>query len=164
MEIAVALANNNRTTGKTTMLSVKTRKWMERHEFEPLQINRPGKYDDTALIHACRQGEAGIASELIEAGADIHHRNMDGTNALWACVVSDSFDLASTLLAIGANLDNQNDNGATVLMYAASAGKTEWVKFFLAQGANTRLTSLDDFSALDLASNVDCLKMLRAVR
>ncbi len=146
------------------MLSTETRAWMEAHGFDPQHIDRPGQYQDTALMQACRKGAADIARDLVTAGAKLDHRNMDGTDALWACVVSDSFDIATELLAHGAALNNQNDNGATALMYAASAGKTEWVKYFIAHGADTRLKSLDDFSALDLASNIDCLMMLKAVR
>ncbi len=144
------------------MLSVTTRKWMQEHGFDPEQLDLPGKYQDSALMLACRQGEIAIAGDLLDAGADIGVRNMDGTDALWACVVSDSFTLADALLRKGADINNQNDNGATALMYAASAGKTAWVEFFLAHGADTQRRSLDDFSALELAGNRECLRLLRA--
>lgn len=146
------------------MLSDATRTWICDNNFNPDDIDQAGKHDDTPLILACRRGAADIALELIKAGAAINHRNMDGTTALWACVVSDSFDLADALLAAGADIDNQNDNGATTLMYASSAGKTPWVKYFLQQGADTSLRSLDEFSALDLASNIECLRLLKATR
>ncbi len=144
------------------MLSDNTCNWIRENGFDPGDIDRRGRHDDTALILSCRRGEVAVAQELLAAGADLHHRNMDGTNALWACVVADSFALADALLARGAAIDNQNDNGATVLMYAASAGKTAWVKYFLEHGANTQLRSLDDFSAMDLASTIECLRLLRA--
>lgn len=145
----------------TLPLSQSTQQWVEDNGFDPKDINNPGRYEDIPLILACRQGESDIANELIYLGSNINHRNMDGTTALWACVVSNSFKLAESLLDAGADVDNQNDNGATVLMYAASAGKTPWVKFFLAHNANTTLRSFDDFTALELASNVECLRLLK---
>ncbi|WP_206046782.1 ankyrin repeat domain-containing protein [Mangrovimicrobium sediminis] len=144
------------------MLSDNTRAWMRDNGFDPAVIDAPGKYADTALMLACRHGATAIALELLGAGADHAHRNMDGTDALWACVVSNNVELADALLAAGTDIDNQNDNGATALMYAASAGKTQWVKYFLERGADTGRRSLDDFSALDLASNIECLRLLRA--
>lgn len=148
----------------TLPISENTLQWIRENGFDPSDINIPGKYQDIPLILACRQGRDDLAAELIYLGSDINHRNMDGTTALWACVVSNSFKLAEQLLDRGAFIDNQNDNGATVLMYAASAGKSAWVKFFLAHNANPQLTSLDDFTALDLASNVECLRLLKSAR
>lgn len=145
----------------TLPLSQSTRDWMLQNNFDPIDINKSGKYEDIPLTLACRQGRDDIAAELIYLGSIINHRNMDGTDPLWACVVSNSFKLAETLLDLGADIDNQNGNGATVLMYAASAGKSAWVKFFLEHGADTSLKSLDDFSALELASNIECLRLLR---
>lgn len=146
----------------TLPLSDTTRRWLEKHGFDPSDINKPGKYEDIPLILACRQGLEEIAGELIYLGSTINHRNMDGTTALWACVVSNSFSLAKTLLDVGADIDNQNENGATVLMYASSAGKSAWVKFLLENHADVKLKSLDDFTALELAGNVACLRLLRA--
>lgn len=143
------------------MIANETRNWIREKGFNADDIDEPGSHNDTPLILACRRGVVTIADNLIDAGADIHHRNMDGTTALWACVVSDSKTIAIKLLQRGAGLDDQNDNGATVLMYAASAGKTDWVQFFLERGASTELTTLDDFTALDLASNVECLRLLK---
>ena len=143
-------------------VSETTKEWITSEGFDSENINKPGKYGDIPLMSACRQGLVDIASELIYLGSEVNHRNMDGTSALWACVVSNRFDLADKLIHAGANIDSQNDNGASVLMYAASAGKTAWVSYLLQQGANTQLKSLDDFTALELASNVECLRLLRA--
>ncbi|MGB1092155.1 MAG: hypothetical protein ACPGYX_08530 [Oceanobacter sp.] len=47
-------------------------------------------------------------------------------------------------------------------MYASSAGKTEWVDFLLKKNARTDVESLDGFTALDLAANIGCLKLLKS--
>lgn len=143
------------------MLSARTQQWIADKGFSTTDLNAPGRYQDTPLILASRQGERDIVQELLAAGVLVDHRNQDGTTALWASVVANDFTIADWLLEHGANLDNQNDNGATALMYASSSGKTEWVKYFLARGADTSLRSLDDFTALDLANNLDILRLLR---
>lgn len=143
------------------MLSETTRQWLQENNFDPLQLELPGKHQDTPIILACRRGAEPVVDELIKAGVDLNHRNMDGTNALWAAVVPDSFAIAEKLIANRIDIDNQNENGATVLMYAASNGKTEWVRYLLEKGADVTLKSLDDYTALDLASNIGILRLLR---
>lgn len=143
------------------MLSPQTIRWIEDHGFNPAVLEQTGRHQDTPLLLASRQGLTDIVQELLAAGANPNHRNMDGTNALWAAVVANSEKIAEMLLAHGADIDNQNDNGATALMYAASSGKTAWVNFLLAREANASLQSLDDFTALDLAGNVEILRLLR---
>jgi thiosulfate/3-mercaptopyruvate sulfurtransferase len=48
-------------------------------------------------------------------------------------------------------------------MYAASTGKHAVVDQLLASGADPLLTTLDDFSALDMAATIECLHLLRRV-
>lgn len=140
-----------------------TRTWMLENGFDPEQINAQKRYQDTALILASRHDEPDVVADLLAEGADINIRNMDGTNALWAACVAESFPIAELLLKHGVDIDNQNDNGASVLMYAASTGKAEWVKYLLAAGADPELRSLDDFTALELAADLLTLKALKAV-
>ncbi len=142
-----------------------TIQWLLNHSFDPQQPAMAWRYQDTALITACRQGEEAIVNDLLTLGATqvaINHRNMDGTNALWAAIVADSFVIAEALLAAGININNLNDHGASVLMYAASAGKTGWVSWLLEKGVDTRAETLDGFTALDLDANIDCLRLLKA--
>ncbi len=143
------------------MPSERTTQWLMENGFHPEHLDRPGRHEDTPVILASRRGETMIVEELIGCGANINHRNMDGTNALWAAVVADSVEIAELLLTAGVDMDNQNENGATTLMYAASNGKTDWVRYLLKKGADTTLASLDDYTALDLSSNLDILRLLR---
>jgi len=59
------------------------------------------------------------------------------------------------------DFEHANATGATCLMYAASSGKTAIVRALRALGADTTLRTQDDFSALDMASNLECLQALR---
>ena len=46
-------------------------------------------------------------------------------------------------------------------MYVSSNSKPELVKLLLEKGAQASLKNFDDFSGLDLAASMACLKLLR---
>lgn len=46
-------------------------------------------------------------------------------------------------------------------MYAASAGKTEVVKLLLQYHPNLNLQNLDDYKAIDFATNAEVLRILK---
>ena len=46
-------------------------------------------------------------------------------------------------------------------MYVSSNSKADLVQLLLDNGADPRLRNFDEFSALDLAASVQCLKLLR---
>ncbi|MGD2117356.1 MAG: ankyrin repeat domain-containing protein [Chromatiales bacterium] len=144
------------------MLNKTTQNWMKQNGFDAQDINARGAYDDTALICASRKGEEDVVIDLLENGAAINLRNMDGTNALWSACVANNYVIADLLIELGIDIDNQNDNGATVLMYAASSGRTEWVKYLLEKGADFSLLSLDGYSAMELSDNIATLRLLKS--
>lgn len=119
-------------------------------------------------MKATREGVYAVVKELINAGVDINARNSDAfgglrlhNNALWFACFGNHYDLINLLLTVNINIDNQNDNGATVLMYAASSGKTEVIKLLLPHYPNLDLKNLDDYKAIDFASNVEVLRILK---
>lgn len=145
-------------------LTEATCQWMTDNGFDPNHPAQTGRHEDTALIAACRHDKENIVLDLLRLPADqvaLNHRNADGTNALWAAVVANNVFLADNLLAAGIDINNLNDNAASTLMYASSAGKTEWVSYLLDMGAETHTETLDGFTALDLAANIDCLRLMR---
>jgi len=142
-------------------LSAATTQWLIAKSYNPEDLNQAGENGDTALMKATREGEYAVVKELIDAGADVNARNSDRNNALWFACFGNHYDLIHLLLANNINIDNQNDNGATVLMYAASAGKTEVVKLLLQYHPNLNLQNLDDYKAIDFASNLEVLRILK---
>ena len=144
-------------------LSEPLKSWMKERDFDPGNLDKRGWNNDTALMRAAREGAVAMCEELLAAGASVNLKNKDGNNALWMACVSESDRIIQMLLENGIDIDNQNDNGATALIYASSAGKTAMVKGLAGHGANTSLTTLDDFSALDVAANIEILKYLRAM-
>lgn len=137
-------------------------RWLAAQGFPEADVNAAGPNGMTPLMRACRDGQEDRVRSLIVAGARLEARNSDGNTALWLACVGGAVAVIDALVAAGANLDNCNDNGATALMYAASAGKGEVVACLLRHGADTRPETPEGFSALDLASTLDCLQLLRA--
>ena len=119
---------------------------------------------NTPLMHAARLGNSEVVNALLAHGADPARLNADSNGALWFACFANSEACAAALINAAAPLDSQNVNGATALIYCASAGKTPLVKLLLDAGANAELKTLDDFTALELAANQQCLKLLKAAR
>jgi uncharacterized protein len=115
-----------------------------------------------ALILAAQQGRADVVDYLLRLGADTAVTDAYGNNALWAACYSECADCIALLLKANININYQNLTGATALTFAASSGKQAVVKQLLDANANPLLTTQDDFSALDLAANRQCLQLLRA--
>ncbi|TPQ26710.1 ankyrin repeat domain-containing protein [Methylomonas koyamae] len=138
--------------------------WLEQRGFAPFSevtVNGRGEH---ALIIAAREGRGDMLIHLIrDLGADLGVCDAYGNNALWAACFAESAECVELLLQAGIDIDYQNPSGSTALIYAASAGKQRIVAQLLAAGANWRLTTEDDFSALDLAANRPCLQILRDI-
>jgi ankyrin repeat protein len=133
---------------------------------DPLQTNINSTIINatTPLMHAARLGNAEVLNGLLARSADPTLLNSDSNGALWFACFANSEACVAALVKAGAPLDSQNVNGATALIYCASAGKTLLVGQLLEAGANTELMTLDDFTALELAANPACLKLLKSSR
>lgn len=137
--------------------------WLRKNDFQseqPLVANAQGQQ---SLILAAQQGRADAVDYLLRQGANINTLDSFGNNAIWAACFADSTECIALLLQAGINIDYQNPSGATALTYASSSGKHSVVAVLLEAGANPLLTTQDDFSALDLAANRQCLQLLRNV-
>ena len=130
--------------------------------FDPAQPSalQPDRHF-TPLMRAAKEGRLDVIEALLTYGVDIAVTNADGCNALWLACYNGSHAIIDRLLQAGIDIDRQNDNGATCLMYVASNSKPDLVSLLLERGANPRLANHDDFTALDLAGSLPCLKLLR---
>lgn len=134
--------------------------WLPANGFA--DAHQAGAHGNTPLMHAAWRGESAIVAALLARGVDVHAANHDGNTALWLACVSNDPALVAQLVAAGLVVDHTNLTGATCLMYAASSSKPAIVQALLAAGADPLLTTQDDFSALDMAASIDCLRLLRA--
>ncbi|PXW94363.1 ankyrin repeat protein [Sphaerotilus hippei] len=137
-------------------------RWLEAEGFDATAPERPGRHGNTPLMHAAWRGQHHRVDELLDLGVSLEAVNGDGNNALWLACVHGEPGLIRALVGRGVPIDHQNAAGASCLMYAASAGKPQVVETLLALGANPRLTSQDDWTALDMAASIECLQLLRS--
>ncbi|MGB6308350.1 MAG: ankyrin repeat domain-containing protein [Steroidobacteraceae bacterium] len=75
-----------------------------------------GMQGDTPLLYAVRSRELSAARLLIEAGADVKHRNEDGTTALIEAARlggPDALDFVKLLLSRGADPDAKDNKGVS---------------------------------------------------
>lgn len=129
--------------------------------FDPDNLDAAREHGLTPLMRAALLGRSDWLQALLAAGVDIGLRNGDGNNALWLACVSRVPAAIQTLVEAGIDLDNRNDVGATCLMYAASSGRAEIVAALLAAGADAYIRNDDGALAVDLASTLECLRLLR---
>lgn len=138
--------------------------WLEQRGFAPFSEVTVNGRSEHAVILAAREGRGDVLAYLIrERGANLSVCDAYGNNALWAACFAESAECVELLLQTGIDIDYQNPSGSTVLIYAASAGKHAIVAQLLTAGANWRLTTEDDFCALDLAANRQSLQLLRDI-
>ncbi len=142
-------------------LSPQIADWLREQGYPVTHLEAVAEHGMTPLMRASKAGDSAIVAALLQAGASPHTRNGDGNHALWLACVGADLDTLDVLIRAGSALDHQNDNGATCLMYAASTGKHTVVEKLLAAGATPQLKTLDDFSALDMATTIECLQLLR---
>jgi thiosulfate/3-mercaptopyruvate sulfurtransferase len=154
---------NRRRSSSNAEPNKTVRQWLRQEGFPLDDINAVIANRTTPLMKASHTGQNAVVRMLMAAGAELEARNADGNNALWLACVGGHLEVIDTLIAAGIDIDNRNDNGATPLMYAASSGKAGIVGRLLARGADTAPETLDGFTALDLASTVECLALLRRV-
>lgn len=137
--------------------------FLDQHGFSHDKLSAPqadGRF--TPLMRACKEGRLDIVEELLALGVDFTVTNVDGCNALWLACYNGQHALLHRLIDAGIDIDLLNGNGSSCLMYVSSNSKPDLVQLLLERGANPHLKNFDDFTALDLAASLPCLKLLKA--
>lgn len=136
--------------------------WFHQHGFSESYLDQRNSSGLTPLLLACQQGYGVMVAYLLSQGVALDAVDAYGNNALWAACYSEDSGCITLLLEAGIDLNYQNQAaGATVLIYAASSGKEAVVRQLLDAGADAGLKTHDDFTALDLASTINILKLLK---
>ncbi|KAL8978406.1 MAG: hypothetical protein Q9177_006413, partial [Variospora cf. flavescens] len=98
--------------------------------------------DETALLSAVRGAQTKVVRLLIDAGADVRARSLEGASALHqtvtTCHVSQTgaiFEVTDQLLEDGLHIEIEDDDGRTPLHGAAFHGRVELLDGLLARGA-----------------------------
>jgi uncharacterized protein len=122
---------------------------------------------DTALIDAVKAKQHDAAVSLLEKGADVRAREVDGTTALHYAAHYDDADLVKRLLEAGADAKAVNDYGATPLGEAAVTGDPAIIKALLAAGADAKATNQEGQTPLMVVArtgNLEAAKLLLRAR
>lgn len=138
--------------------------WLCAQQFSLVDLDQSNAAGVTPLILASQQGQPERVAALLERRVRLDALDGYGNNALWAACYSGNRECIAALIAAGIDLDYQNSaSGATALIFAASSGRDAVVQQLLDAGANPRLKTHDDFSALELASTRSILRLLLIV-
>ena len=106
--------------------------------------------NSTPLISAAVLGEPEAAKILIDAGADMNHKNLDGSTALLVAIVFGKEKIAKVLIDNGADLNLKNKDGSTALHIAAFFCDIDIVKALLDKRANKAWTNNDGKTPLQI--------------
>ena len=100
----------------------------------------PAKQDsdgNTPLCLAARAGDLARAQQLIDRGADVHHINLDGDNALTLAAAGGHLTFIEWLdRHFWQSVDHENYHGETALTLAARHGHQPVVQWLVSQGAS----------------------------
>jgi len=77
------------------------------------------------LLNAIEKGDAEEVEELIENGADVNARTVNGIPALIFAAMKGHAEIVKILIENGADVNGKTTYGMTALMYAAQIGHTE---------------------------------------
>lgn len=95
----------------------------------------------TALGYAASTGNHEVVRVLLEAGASISHRTVNGHTALMVAVERGHLKVVRLICDAEADLSNRANDGCTVLMRAADHGHMEVVRELSSAGANVHQKS-----------------------
>ncbi len=105
----------------------------------------------TVLMFAAKDGQAGIVSDLLKAGAKLDVKDNDGDTALMYAAIDDRADVVRALLNAGADVNSKNLNGDTPLLAASARGRVDVVRLLLAAGADLSVKNQKGQTALSRA-------------
>ncbi len=125
---------------------------------------RHGKWKETRLSWAAREGKLSRVRELCEWRAGVEEADKDGRTPLYYASQKGHLDVVRELVARGANIEAATNDGATSLIIASQKGHFDVVRELLASGANIEAAA-DGDTPLIMASyfgHVDVVRVLLA--
>jgi uncharacterized protein len=118
---------------------------------------------ENSLVDVVQAHDHNAAVTMIEKGADVRARSVDGTTALDWAVYYDDADLVQRLIRAGADVSAANDYGATPLRQAATVADPVIIKALLKAGADPNEVNAEGETPLMIvarAGNAEAAKLL----
>lgn len=114
----------------------------------PVDDNEASPDEWPALRWAMFRHHFNVARLLIDAGANVMHRDKKGATLLHVAAEKNNCEMMQALLDAGADIDALTKEGTTPLMHAAYFGRLDCLRLLLKAGADIWLTSKDNHDAL----------------
>lgn len=99
-------------------------------------------YQTTPLHLAAFRNQHSMAAFLVDAGANMNHRDWEGTDTLGVSIISNACKAAAVLLGNMADTGNVDDEGCSILHYVARLANVEMMELFIAN--SHRMSGLDE--------------------
>lgn len=115
------------------------------------------------LADAVEKQDHRLVAELLDAGAVINRKQVDGMTALHWAVYHDDWKTTERLLKAGANVKAENRYGVTPLSLACTNGNTTIVEWLLKNGADAKVTLAGGETALMTAARTGKVGPVRAL-
>ena len=118
----------------------------------------------TPLVEAAKQADAAAVRALLQTGADVNAREVDGTTGLHWAAYHDDPELVDVLVRAGAKAGASNRYGVTPLWLATINGNAAIVERLLDAGADARAARADNGETTLMiaarAGHVEVMKVL----
>ena len=121
-------------------------------EFDADVNLKVGKYGNTALMHASRDGHKDLAEQLIMAHADVNAKNVFGHTALMEASRFGHKDLAEHLIRARADVNAKDEDGYRALIFASNKGLKDLAEKLIKARADVNANNKDGWTALMHAS------------
>ena len=109
--------------------------------------------DGTPILRALERGSSGlIVKALLEAGADLNCRTVQGEIPLTVRTDLYTLEAIKAMVEFGADVNSRNVLGETALMKASACGQVLVAEYLLKQGADPRLRDNRGWTALTHAT------------
>ncbi|GBM77457.1 Ankyrin-3 [Araneus ventricosus] len=121
---------------------------------EKIDVNFKSSSHFVPLHYAARGGHADVVQFLINKGAEINARNLQGNTPLHIAAEKGHNAVVAILLQYGADINAANLNGLTALSFAAKGGFTTVSKLLLKKGMIVDDVKNSFWTSLNLAAKI----------
>ena len=118
----------------------------------------------TSLMIAAWEGHTEIVKVLLEAGAKVKKKGIEGRTALMFASARGHSSIVQALLDAGAKVNAKSNRNLTSLMIGANHGHTKTIKALLAKGAKVNAKDKRGWTALMGATQADHTEIVELLK
>jgi hypothetical protein len=118
---------------------------------------------DEELFDAVKKGDTAKVKKLLEKGADVNARDIDGSTALHIAARFGHVEVAELLISHGADVNAKSNYGLTPLYDAARKGHASVAELLIKHGADVNAKTNDGWTPLHAAAyngHVEVVRLL----